>query len=87
VCLHGAAIRRPAFDKDKLSLPQVFDFLGLPPHRIVDCSAKNTRRYDPLSPETRKRLDGFFAPFNEQLAHLLGRDDIKEKWSYREERL
>lgn len=52
----------------------VFEFLELPPHRIEDVSAKNTRKYDPLSPATRAKLAAFYAPYNDKLNALLGRD-------------
>lgn len=53
---------------------KVFDFLGLPPHTIIDTDAKNTRRYPPISPETKAKLARFYAPFNRQLFDLLGRE-------------
>jgi hypothetical protein len=54
--------------------PQVFEFLGLPPHRIIDPVAKNTRKYEPMSEATRDMLRQFYAPFNQQLFDLLGRE-------------
>lgn len=53
--------------------PQVFHHLGLPPHRVVDVEAKNTRKYDPMSQEVRERLARFFQPFNQHLFQLMGR--------------
>lgn len=53
---------------------RVFDFLGLPPHRIIDTEAKNTRAYVPLDAATKERLATFYAPFNRQLFALLGRE-------------
>ncbi len=52
----------------------MFDFLGLPPHTIIDTDAKNTRRYPPIDPETKARLARFYAPFNRHLFRLLGRE-------------
>jgi hypothetical protein len=52
----------------------VFDFLGLPPHTIIDTDAKNTRSYPPIDPATKARLARFYAPFNRQLFALLGRE-------------
>lgn len=52
----------------------MFDFLGLPPHVIIDTDAKNTRKYEPMSPQTKERLARFYAPFNRHLSELLGRE-------------
>lgn len=52
----------------------MFDFLGLPPHTIIDTDAKNAREYAPIRPETKARLARFYAPFNRQLFELLGRE-------------
>ncbi|KDO27481.1 hypothetical protein SPRG_20332 [Saprolegnia parasitica CBS 223.65] len=54
-------------------MQDVFAFLELPPYTIEDSSAKNTRAYGALHPDTRARLQAFYAPFNEALADLLGR--------------
>lgn len=56
------------------TMDKVFTFLELPPHRIEDVSAKNTRKYDPLSPATREKLAAFYAPYNQKLNELLGRN-------------
>lgn len=52
----------------------MYDFLGLPPHTIIDTEAKNTRKYEPIRAETKARLAEFYAPFNRQLFALLGRE-------------
>ena len=52
---------------------EVFDFVHLPHSEISDIEAKNTRKYNPISPETRVKLEEFFAPYNEKLCTLLGR--------------
>ncbi|DBA01206.1 TPA: hypothetical protein N0F65_002341 [Lagenidium giganteum] len=56
------------------TMDKVFSFLELPPHRIEDVTAKNTRKYEPLSAELRARLAEFYAPYNEKLNAMLGRD-------------
>ncbi|TYZ60992.1 hypothetical protein PybrP1_005347 [[Pythium] brassicae (nom. inval.)] len=56
------------------TMAKVFEFLELPPHRIEDVSAKNTRKYDPLAPATREKLAAFYAPYNQKLGALLGRE-------------
>ena len=61
---------------------QVYDFLGLPPHTIIDTAARNTRAYEPIKPETRARLAEFYAPFNRQLFALLGRE-MMPGWAMR----
>lgn len=48
--------------------------MGLPEHRIIDPDAKNTRKYDPMSQETKEMLKRFYEPYNRQLFDLLGRD-------------
>lgn len=53
---------------------KVFEFLGLPPHRIQDESAKNTRKYEPMAETTRQKLAAFYAPYNLKLNELLSRD-------------
>jgi hypothetical protein len=55
-------------------MDQVFAFLELPKHRIEDISAKNTRKYAPLSSLMRQKLSEFYAPYNEKLDDLLGRN-------------
>lgn len=55
-------------------MEKVFEFLELPSHRIEDASAKNTRKYDPLSAATREKLAAFYAPYNKKLNELFGRD-------------
>ena len=53
---------------------EVFSFLGLPPSEISDLSAKNTRQYsEEMSATAAKKLEEFYAPFNERLFDFLGR--------------
>ncbi|KAF1332322.1 Glucosamine 3-sulfotransferase 1, partial [Globisporangium splendens] len=56
------------------TMDKVFEFLELPPHRIEDISAKNTRKYEPLLPATRAKLAAFYAPYNQKLNERIGRD-------------
>lgn len=53
---------------------EVFHFLELPPSEIADVAAKNTRKYDPLSPEVKAKLAAFYQPYNERLYELVGRN-------------
>jgi hypothetical protein len=68
-------------DLDAMSTPdgvhretsKTFDFLELEPFEVLDKERKNTRSYDPVDPESARRLRQFFSPFNELLFELLGR--------------
>lgn len=53
---------------------RVFHHLGVPPHALTGYKAYNQKPYPDLAPETRRRLAEFFAPHNERLYALLGRD-------------
>lgn len=55
-------------------LDQVIDFLGLPPWKLTEFKAYNQKPYQPIRPETRRRLVEYFAPHNERLYEYLGRD-------------
>ncbi|CAH0492205.1 unnamed protein product [Peronospora farinosa] len=61
-------------EKLHTTMDKVFDFLDLPYHRIHDISAKNTRKYDPINDVVRAKLTAFYAPYNEKLYELIGRD-------------
>ena len=62
----------------------MFDFLGLPPHDIIDTQAKNTRKYEALDEGMKARLAAFYAPFNRKLFEMLGRRGMKG-WAGTEE--
>jgi hypothetical protein len=55
-------------------LERVQAFVGFPPWRPADFKAFNQKPYPDLAPETRRRLSAFFAPHNQRLYELLGRD-------------
>ncbi|GBG26797.1 Heparan sulfate glucosamine 3-O-sulfotransferase 4 [Hondaea fermentalgiana] len=55
-------------------MARVFRFLGLPPARIADTKPKNTRAYSPIDAETRARLEAIYAPHNDRLVRLLGKE-------------
>lgn len=57
-----------------LQVDTIFRFLNLPPHRIIDTDAKNTRAYEPMPQAVKERLARFYEPFNLQLFELLGRE-------------
>lgn len=56
------------------TLGRVFEHLGLPPFAAGAYKAYNQKPYPDLAPETRARLAAFFAPHNQRLYELLGRD-------------
>jgi len=65
------------FTRPQEILQQVFGFLDLPewePDPSEFERKRNTRKYDKMSPETRRRLEEFFEPHNERLYDYLGRD-------------
>jgi len=62
------------FTASEEQLKRVLDFLGVP-----SCSSLGLRNVNPtaassLDPALRKALDGYFAPYNEKLRVLLGRE-------------
>jgi hypothetical protein len=59
--------------KTNNTLEIIFDFLGLPNHRIKDLTKRNEAEYPPMNPDTRKMLIEYFKPYNEKLYSLLGR--------------
>jgi Sulfotransferase domain len=56
------------------TVSRVQEFIGLPPSRPRDLTAKNARSYAPISATARARLQEEFAPHNARLYELLGRD-------------
>ncbi len=52
----------------------VFDYLQLPHHTYTEVEAKNSRKYEPMSAESRAILDAFYAPYNDALFQLLGKE-------------
>lgn len=53
---------------------QVFRHVGVPPHELSGYKAYNQKPYADLAADTRQRLAAFYAPHNERLYRLLGRD-------------
>ncbi len=53
---------------------QVFEFLGLSPFDIVLKKEHSVSDYPPMKPDTRKQLQEYFEPFNQELYKLTGRD-------------
>jgi hypothetical protein len=55
-------------------LDSVYEFLGLPGHRLAEFPKRNAGRYEAMKPETRAALTEYFRPHNERLAALTGID-------------
>ena len=54
---------------------RVLAFLGLPAHEIASFEAWNYQpTTTPMDPATRAALEGFYAPYDERLATMLGRE-------------
>jgi hypothetical protein len=53
---------------------QVFHHLGVPPFTPSGFKAYNQKPYPGLAPDTRRKLAEFFAPHNQRLYELVGRD-------------
>jgi hypothetical protein len=62
-------------DRDpEAAVDEVLGFLGLPPAPRRDYPRLYVREYEPMKPETRKWLAGYYAEENRRLYELLGRD-------------
>ena len=53
---------------------QIYRFLDLPEWDPGFYDNSNPGKYDPMNPETRKRLDAFFRPHNQRLYEMVGVD-------------
>ena len=53
---------------------EVLQFLRLPDHHLPSFSQVGARRYPPMSRQVRSQLQRWFAPHNEELFDLIGRD-------------
>jgi hypothetical protein len=62
------------FQNPVATAKEVYSFLGLPTYEPVEMAAKNAGPKGEMDPETRRALQEFFAPLNEQLYEFLGRD-------------
>ena len=54
----------------------VFEHVGLPPSQVVDKAPKNRRDYPPMDEAVERRLRDFYAPYDEALKQLLGRESL-----------
>lgn len=65
------------FARPQEVLQQVFRFLDLPewqPDPSEFERKRNSRKYEKMSPETRRHLEEYFAPHNRRLYDFIGRD-------------
>jgi hypothetical protein len=62
------------FDQPRLILESLSQFLGLIESDPQSFPRRNSRSYGALDPSMRARLDEYFAPHNERLFQLLGRE-------------
>ena len=62
-------------------LDRVFDFLGVPPHRLADHSARNAAPRSPIDEDLREMLQERFAPDVDRLAALTGTRPPWPWWS------
>jgi hypothetical protein len=61
-------------DRAQGTMDSVFQFVGLPPHKLADTTPKNTRPTEaPMDEKARQMLQDFYEPYNERLFALLGR--------------
>jgi len=51
---------------------KVFRFIGCDEYQIHDTEPKNSRKYEPMDPEIKKKLEAFYEPHNKELVELLG---------------
>ncbi len=58
-------------------MKQVFEFLGVPEHKLAKYKKLNSGSYTPTSDLLRQRLSKYFQPHNQRLEEYLG---IKFNW-------
>lgn len=64
-------IKLEDLEKVQPVMTKVWNHLGLPHYQVEDESAKNTRSYSDMNPETRALLARFYEPHNRRLQQLL----------------
>jgi len=71
--------------KGSSTMERVWVHLGLPNYAVEDESAKNQRNYEPMDKKLEAYLQLFYAPHNERLVDVLGKEDEhweKNMWKY-----
>ena len=61
-------------EKTQDVMEDIFQFLDLPKHKILNIEKKNVAKYPPMKKETRKKLEDFFHPHNKELYDLVGKN-------------
>lgn len=65
------------FSKPQETVNRAVEFLGLPTHELKSFAVGSKGEIPgEMSPEARRKLTGFFAPFNEELRELLNLDHL-----------
>jgi hypothetical protein len=62
------------YEHTQEALDLVLNFIGLPGHEFDLTKPKNMNSYEPMNPNTRRRLEEFFEPHNRRLYDYLGID-------------
>jgi hypothetical protein len=62
------------YENPERVLNQTLEYLGLRPWSPESFKAYHLSEYNVMDPAIRKRLGGYFAPYNQQLYAFLGRD-------------
>ena len=65
------------YEKPTIIMKQVFDFLGLPEHKLQNYRKFNAGYYQPINQSCRQKLSVYFQPHNQRLEEYLG---IKFNW-------
>ncbi|MEB3341853.1 tetratricopeptide repeat protein [Okeania sp.] len=65
------------FEMPDNTMEQVFNFLGLPEHKLAKYKKLNSGSYAPISDLLRQRLSEYFQPHNQRLEEYLG---MKFNW-------
>lgn len=65
-------------EKVQATMNGVYRFVGVTPHELDShhTTAKNQRKYAPMSAGIRSRLEKFYEPFNQRLHTLLEQHGI-----------
>jgi tetratricopeptide (TPR) repeat protein len=66
------------YQNTPIVMEEVYQFLGLEPHRAAQYPICNSGNYTPIDPELRELLADYFQPYNQKLEKFLG---CKFNWS------
>mmetsp|Transcript_30268 Transcript_30268/g.67074 ORF Transcript_30268/g.67074 Transcript_30268/m.67074 type:complete len:442 (+) Transcript_30268:140-1465(+) len=60
---------------------ETLEFLNMSPYELQTDEEYHTGSYDPMSDDTRQKLEGFFRPFNARLHEMLSPFGIEISWA------